>query len=191
MFLFSTGFDQHKALWDGPSTPIEQVPQLFGADEAYTIKEFPSVVSTIIHANVFQLQNPPIYVDLPPTAPRLKQGFFQSRLGNRNAMFLPHLSCSVKTESLNANQGVSLWDLYQSTGLTLSRCKALAPEVAKLRSVKSEPEQKVMKAAADISSKAHSKVSWLQRRPYSLHDFIVDHAVCRTRDVRVPRCRPL
>lgn len=39
--------------------------------------------------------------------------------------------------------------------------RPLAPEVGRLRAIKSEAEQKVMRAAADISSHAHTKVTHL------------------------------
>lgn len=39
-----------------------------------------------------------------------------------------------------------------------SKRKSLAAELGKLRSIKSEAEQKIMRQAADISGRAHAKV---------------------------------
>jgi intermediate cleaving peptidase 55 len=43
-------------------------------------------------------------------------------------------------------------------GLSNSRKRPLAPEVGKMRTIKSPVEQHAMRAAAEISSKAHTKV---------------------------------
>ena len=48
----------------------------------------------------------------------------------------------------------SLVDSISST-----KRKPLAPEVSKLRAFKSEVEQKLMRAAGDISGRAHAKVT--------------------------------
>lgn len=45
--------------------------------------------------------------------------------------------------------------------LSSKKRKALAPELAKLRAVKSESEQRIMHCAADISAHAHAKVNWV------------------------------
>lgn len=43
--------------------------------------------------------------------------------------------------------------------LANSRRKPLAPEVSRLRAIKSKCEQRMMRAAADISGRSHAKVS--------------------------------
>ena len=43
--------------------------------------------------------------------------------------------------------------------ISSSTRRPLAPQLAKWRAIKSEPEQKVMRHAADISARAHTKVN--------------------------------
>ena len=76
--------------------------------------------------------------------------------------------------------------------------KPLAPEVARLRSIKSKYEQKVMRQAADISARAHNKVSRIVTSPgfFSLSTVFTDHALygtqhggaCRCGALRIPLC---
>lgn len=59
--------------------------------------------------------------------------------------------------------------------LSSSGRKPLAPEVARLRAIKSEAEQEVMRAAADISGRSHAKVSryvtsWITLRTLHVGD---------------------
>lgn len=42
--------------------------------------------------------------------------------------------------------------------LSSSKRKALAPEVGRLRAIKSKYEQEVMRQAADVSARAHNKI---------------------------------
>lgn len=105
---------------------------------------------------------PSVYVDLPPSAPKSTQSLLgqlvrAGKQDSQHAFFLPHLSASIRTESTNHEQGVSLQELYQASGFANVQRKSLAPVVAKLRAIKSETEQKIMKMAADIGAKALSK----------------------------------
>jgi len=59
---------------------------------------------------------------------------------------------------------------------SMSKRKPLAPLVGALRSVKSEFEVEVMKASAEISARAHAKVSFL--KIWGLCFFFTDGARC-------------
>jgi Xaa-Pro aminopeptidase len=56
--------------------------------------------------------------------------------------------------------------------ITSSKCKSLSAEVARLRVVKSQAEQNVMRAAADISGRAHAKVWCASYLPICSTDFV-------------------
>ena len=57
---------------------------------------------------------------------------------------------------MGANSRLEVDSIVDS--LSSTKRRNLAPEVAKLRSIKSEAEQGVMRTAADISARAHTKV---------------------------------
>lgn len=82
-----------------------------------------------------------VYVDVPPT---------HTRRGPRGTTksIMKYLSPPVAARSE--------YDAIVDS-LTTKR-KPLAPEVGKLRAFKSDAEQRVMRAAADISGRAHAKV---------------------------------
>ena len=65
---------------------------------------------------------------------------------------------------LSEKGGRSLREEYDMVveSISRSKLKSLAPEVAKLRAVKSEAEQRIMRSAADISGLAHAKVGALK-----------------------------
>ena len=53
--------------------------------------------------------------------------------------------------------------------LPSAKKRSLAAEVGKMRAIKSESEQRIMGQAAQISGRAHAKVSWqITVVPYSI-----------------------
>ncbi|KAI0766191.1 peptidase M24, structural domain-containing protein [Trametes elegans] len=135
MLLFSTGTDSAKEKWDGARTAPEHAVQYFGADEAEPISAFPATLKNLA-ARASQ-----IFLDIPSSSKRVRAASPKS--------LLKYLSPSG---GLSRGEYDSLVD-----SLSSSKRKPLAPEVGRLRAVKSEVEQAVMRKAADISARAHNK----------------------------------
>ncbi|TBU27708.1 peptidase M24, structural domain-containing protein [Dichomitus squalens] len=135
MRMFSVGTDPAKEKWDGARTCQEDVVQYFGADEAEPISVFPSVLRSLV-ANASH-----VYFDLPSQSKRTRAVSPKSLLN--------YLSSSG---AMSRTEYDSLFD-----SLSSNKRKALAPEVGRLRAIKSKHEQEVMRQAADISARAHNK----------------------------------
>lgn len=82
---------------------------------------------------------------------------------------LPHYSnvyVDLPNTSIKSPRSKAKWLLPYLSGLSSSQKdlfeeqKPLAPHIGKLRAIKSPAEQTVMRAAADISAHAHTKVSF-------------------------------
>ena len=125
-------------------TSFDDVLRIFKADDARSIQSFPSQLKSLasLYSN--------IYVDVPSTS---------SKRSPRTAKsLLRYLSPPVQHKSE-----------YETVveSLSASRRHGLAPHVAKLRAIKSEREQQVMRAAADISGRSLAKVTDLPVIPQS------------------------
>ncbi|KAJ3505687.1 hypothetical protein NLJ89_g7287 [Agrocybe chaxingu] len=139
MTLFCSGRNFAKEKWDGARTSLSSAKNLFHADETMPISSFASHLKAILPTSSH------VYVDLPnPT-------FWSSRQKGKG--LLNYLTGSVS--SLNPMGGVDKEEVMKY--LSGSAQRPLAPQVGKLRVLKSKAEQEVMKAAADISAKAHTK----------------------------------
>ncbi|KAI0043165.1 peptidase M24 [Auriscalpium vulgare] len=135
MLLYSTGKDPSKEKWDGAYTRFADSVALFGADEGRPIEDFAAdlkaLVATASH----------VYVDAP-SARRERAG----RSTTKTLLKFLGGSRSSKTDP------ESVLD-----ALITAKRKPLASVVGELRSVKSKYEQAVLRAAADISARAHAK----------------------------------
>ncbi|THH09459.1 hypothetical protein EW146_g8678 [Bondarzewia mesenterica] len=140
MTLYSGGQDPAKEQWDGARTPFVDVTRLFGADDACLIDRFSTDLKALLPTS------PATYVDLPPSARRER-----ASRGSAKSL-LKYLAGSA-----DAVPRVEFESVLES--LAASKRRPLAPLVAKLRSVKSKTEVAVMRAAADISGRAHAKVN--------------------------------
>ncbi|KAF4600522.1 hypothetical protein EYR38_005151 [Pleurotus pulmonarius] len=137
MHLFCGGKDTDKEKWDGARTTFRDAAKIFNADEATSIDEFPTYLKSIIH----QFSN--VYVDLPASVLRKRGGPKYASKGLLRFLASPMSGRTDHEAVIDA--------------LASSRRKPLASEVGKLRSIKSPAEQQVMRAAADISGRAHAK----------------------------------
>ena len=154
MTLFCRGADADKAKWDGArygtynlmsrvhtdgsisSTSFDDAASIFRANTALPITHFPSHLKSL--TSLFEN----IYLDVPPSAiPRCSRSRPKSIYKYLNNTTSARSDYNALVEALNANKR-----------------KPLAPEVGKLRAIKSTFEQSVMKSAADISGMAHAKV---------------------------------
>lgn len=111
------------------STGYPDIERLFKADAALPISNFTSQLKSL--ASLYSH----VYIDLPEVSPR-----------KNTKSLLKYLTSSLRGEPEAALESLS----------SVKR-RALAPEVAKLRSVKSKAEQAVMHEAATISGRAHAK----------------------------------
>ena len=145
-------------------TGFDDALSIFKADDAMSVQSFPSQLKSLasLYSN--------IYIDLPNSS---------SKRSPRTAKsLLRYLSPSVQPKSE-----------YETVvdSLSASRRHDLAPHVAKLRTIKSEREQQVMRAAADISGRSFAKVDKLTI-PYSellkRMPFFSDHAIYPSWDIR-------
>ncbi|KAF8966401.1 peptidase M24 [Flammula alnicola] len=130
MTLFCSGKDLAKEKWDGPSTSLSAAKEIFQADNTLSINTLSSHVKSILPHSSH------VYVDLPTSKPtRKKPKSFLTYLTNPSALENDELIDSISN----------------------SIRRPLAPQLGKLRAIKSKAEQAVMREAADISGRAHAK----------------------------------
>ncbi|KAF5369724.1 hypothetical protein D9757_011995 [Collybiopsis confluens] len=144
MTLFSSGgTDASKEQWDGASTTFSDVRRIFQADEARHIEDLPGHLRSVLQ----QYSN--VYVDAPPVSARTRRG---SKANTKTLLKYLH--------------GQSDTDLITES-LGRIKPKPLAPEVSRLRAIKSLSEQRIMRKAADISGRAHAKTMRFTRHGLS------------------------
>ncbi|KAF9224423.1 peptidase M24 [Gyrodon lividus] len=134
MTLFSSGKDSDKEKWEGARTSFHDALSIFKADDAMSIQDFPSKLRSLasLHSN--------IYIDVPNSSSKRSPRTAKSLLRYLSPPVRPRTDYESVVESLSSG-----------------RRHPLAPLVAKLRAFKSELEQQAMRAAADISGRAHAK----------------------------------
>lgn len=150
-----------------PRTSFDDALSIFKADDARSIQNFPSQLKSL--ASLYSS----IYIDIPNSS---------SKRSPRTAKsLLRYLSPPVQHKSE-----------YETVveSLSASRRHDLAPQVAKLRAIKSEREQQVMRAAADISGRSLAKVSYLTFQIMDAEGLssLTDHAVHPPWDIRKCNC---
>jgi intermediate cleaving peptidase 55 len=145
-------------------TDFQEAARHFHADDASSITQLPSRLKSLL----------PLY--------------------SHTYIDLPHISTrSTTTKSilryLSSSPGSTVYDSIVDN-LTNAQRKPLAPEVAKLRAVKSEAEQRVMRAAADISGTALAKVirSLLFKVPLRPYHLGIDDALHMSWAIRGSPC---
>jgi intermediate cleaving peptidase 55 len=143
MILYSTGKDASKEKWDGASTNFEDVVGLFGADEARPLENF------VDDLRAFSARAERVYADVPQAHHRHQN---RRNLAKGLLRYLAHSTRSARS----ADHPETYY--LESIGPSSKR-SPLAPLVGALRSVKSRFEVDLMKMSADISAKAHAKVS--------------------------------
>ncbi|KAJ3558616.1 hypothetical protein NM688_g819 [Phlebia brevispora] len=136
MIMFSAGKDSYKEKWEGARTSHEDVVMHFKADEAQPITTFPAVLKRLAASSA------DVYLDIPQSSSRRGRGLSHKFL-------LKYLSSSPTSTKPD-------YDVLMES-ISSSKLRSLAPEVAKLRTYKSESEQRIMRAAANISGSAHAK----------------------------------
>ncbi|VDC01149.1 unnamed protein product [Peniophora sp. CBMAI 1063] len=132
MTLYSTGRKPSQEQWDGAFTSHPDAAVLFGADDARSLDDLPGDLRKQLPRATA------VYVDGPPVQ-RKK----------------PTTGRSLLKMLTGVGGGRAAEDVLE--GLSGTKRHALAPLVGRLRAVKSEFEQRVMRRAADISGTAHAK----------------------------------
>ncbi|KAF8554093.1 peptidase M24 [Imleria badia] len=134
MTLFSSGKDSLKEKWEGARTSFNDALSIFKADDARSIQSFPSQLKSLasLYSN--------IYIDIPNSSSKRSPRTAKSLLRYLSPPVQPKSEYETVVESLS-----------------VSRRHDLAPHIAKLRVIKSEGEQQVMRVAADISGRSLAK----------------------------------
>ena len=165
MILYSTGRNPSKEKWDGASTRFADVISLFGADDARPLEDF----TDDLRALVARAEH--VYVDFPaPNHNRHYRHHHRRRAvgaGTAGTRF-PFFKYLSRQQQQPSSTSTSFDDDRAETGsymdviaTSMSKRKPLTPLVGALRSVKSECEVEMMKASAEISARAHAKVSFV------------------------------
>ncbi|OCH84592.1 hypothetical protein OBBRIDRAFT_741300 [Obba rivulosa] len=134
MTMFCAENDPETEKWDGARISFEDVVRYFGADDARPSYE----LARFLHSLTTTAEH--VYVDLPRSRRRSWRVDAEASLD-----FLRNAKHRSTPEGLLKM-------------LDTSRTRPLAPEVGRLRAIKSAHEQRVMRAAADISADAHTRV---------------------------------
>lgn len=137
MTLFSAGKDLAKEKWDGARTGYNDIERIFKADNAIPISNFTSQLKSLVpsYSNIF--------LDLPDTRTSSKTSSSSSK------SLLKYLTSTIRASSGDPTTALE--------SISSFKRRALAPEVAKLRAIKSPAEQALMLQAATISGRAHAK----------------------------------
>jgi intermediate cleaving peptidase 55 len=158
--LYSTGKDPSKEKWDGASTRFEDVVALFGTDDARPLENFADDL------RAFAARAEHVYVDVPAPARHIlhrlhRQHRRAAASGTGTGLLKYYLSrrqrASDDDDDLGTGSGSEVASYLDV--VPAHKRRPLAPLVGKLRSVKSACEIEVMKASAEISARAHAKVS--------------------------------
>lgn len=148
--------DAHEEQWEGARTGPDSAVSNFGADTAYPNTTFASHITSIAdtsNGGNLYIQLPsspspsPASSPYPPPEIKIPKRKSTTTLGK----FLSN--SSLFPASVTIPPHLALHALLQSNS-----AKPLAPEVEKLRIVKSPAELNLMKRAGDISSAAHASV---------------------------------
>lgn len=97
----------------------------------------------------------PVYIDLPSHS---SSTFSRTRQRSPSRTFLQYLASAGSGKQVDETDEIV-------AALQKRDVRGAAPKVERLRLVKSDAEVKAMRKAADISADAHSKVSFVRRRP--------------------------
>jgi intermediate cleaving peptidase 55 len=170
MLLYSTGKDPSKEKWDGASTRFEDVVALFGADDARPLESF----ADDLRALTARAEH--VYVDAPAPAHHHHHHRHNRHRAHHRRRVAASSSSSAATSASSLlkhyfsrgqrQRASSSDDVDAESGpssyfdvVPAWKRSPLSPLVGKLRCVKSAYEIEVMKASAEISARAHAKVS--------------------------------
>ncbi|KAF5364376.1 hypothetical protein D9756_000893 [Leucocoprinus leucothites] len=131
--LMSNSKDSAKEKWEGPKTSIEDAAAIFGASAAEPISSFARTLKSALSRTSH------VYVDLP-------SNYNNSTRNLSTKALLRLLSSTVRPEVEDIIGSISSF-----------KRRPLAPEVAPLRAIKSQAEQRIMNEAGTISGRAHAK----------------------------------
>ena len=157
MTLFVPPSNPKHELWEGAICGPTRAVTIFGADEAHSN-------SLLNHYLPPHLSATHVYAELPPSPSpaQSSQPFHPPSPKKRSSLlklFSPSDGVSGAAGLLSGGGGEPA-HLMIAAALTGERAKPLQGPLQRLRTVKSEREVKAMKKAADLSSAAHTRVSF-------------------------------
>ncbi|KZT13168.1 uncharacterized protein LAESUDRAFT_690390 [Laetiporus sulphureus 93-53] len=147
--LFHRLPDPAQAIWDGARTSSGDIVNMFGLDEAKDVQQLPGVLTKLLSDAEH------VYVDMPARNNRHRTQGLRSLFKYMGSAF-------------TSQKGSMQDSVLDSLGALKPR--PLAPEVGRLRSIKSTAEQQVMRAAADVSARAHYRTMRFVEPGMSEHD---------------------
>ena len=168
MLLYSTGKDASKEKWDGAFTRFADVVALFGADDARPLDVFVDDLRSLV------ARAEHVYADLPAHARHHHNNHRHHRHQHHHHHHHHHHNGRVSGTRLllkylsrgqpfrdprTACDEAEMRTYLDVISASQWKRRALAPLVGALRSIKSACEVEVMKASAEISARAHAKVS--------------------------------
>lgn len=140
--LFLKPEDKHSLVWDGPRTGLSGASEIFGADDALPIADFPDFLKDI---------KGPIMSDLD-----LDRGLVEQT----NLKFDRHAHAASSPKEDASISSFLLKSLRRPRAATFGmERKPLAPLIHQLRCIKSSSELEVMKIASDITAESMKDVS--------------------------------
>lgn len=153
MILFCPSKDANDEVWNGPRNGKEGALTFFGADESFDIKSLPSTLKALLlKPSTSAASEAAIYVDVPGVSPSTRFRLARQKLQSKSLYdyLLPSATSSDSEDVCSVLNG--------EKGRVI---KSASKEIEKMRVIKSDAEVKVMRRAADISSKAHLEVSYI------------------------------
>lgn len=148
MTMFVPPRERHELLWAGERTGIEGAVDIFGADEAYPSHELGAMLPGFLHG-------PDVYASLPPSpSPSASSQPFTPPPPRRRSSLLKLFSPEKAGSFADGDPP----HLVLAAALASEHAKPLERPIQALRVRKSPAELRLMKAAAEMSSKAHREV---------------------------------
>ncbi|TXT08674.1 hypothetical protein VHUM_02802 [Vanrija humicola] len=149
MTMFVPPRERHELLWAGERTGVEGAVEIFGADEAFPSHELPGMLPGFLHG-------PDVYASLPPSpSPSASSQPFTPPPPRRRSSLLKLFSPEKAGSSFADGDPPHL---VLAAALASEHAKPLERPIQALRVRKSPAELRLMKAAAEMSSRAHREV---------------------------------
>ncbi|KAG8905497.1 hypothetical protein FRB99_008842 [Tulasnella sp. 403] len=141
--IFVRPKDPHRELWDGARTGVDAVQALLGVDQALPMDSFGIYLESVIG------QSTQLYVSDPP-----RHDGSTTLGGRKKRAWSNFFTRPMSSTSQRPSYDELIKRAYDRRSSSVS---PLAPRVLHMRAIKSEAEQRLMKAAGELSGTAHAK----------------------------------
>lgn len=195
MRLFCQPEDKRRERWDGPRTGVQGAVDRFGADEAEDVEGLARYLNSLLPA-----WTGPVYIDLPAHATNNRVSKKSSRSIISMLSETQPPTSPLDVFKLGRKKGEAETALALLTGRNAKETRPLAPQVERLRLIKSPTELALMRKAAELSSEAHAQVCCLTSHSNSgvymhvlteLNLPFKGYALCSSWHVGISSCRAL